>query len=63
MKASEAITILEALSPDQEVTIIIGEAKFTKPNGFGPGTPNFPQWVDRSYYWPYGNEITCKTVH
>ena len=68
MKASEAIKILEGLSPNHEVTLDIGvRARKLKPEDFGPayaylpGTPG-PLWVDQISFWPKRNEVTCK-VH
>ena len=63
MKASEAILILKALSPDHEVTLDIGVRKI-KPvepirgaNAYLPGQM-IPAW--QGQFWPNRNEITCK---
>lgn len=64
MKASEAIAILEGLSPSHEVTLDIGVRKVTKPEhapayGYAAGqTP--PLWHTGGFWTPYRNEITCK---
>ena len=61
MKASEAITILEALDPGTEVTLVISRAPSVKLSNPGPAFtmplvdtiwPSYPQYT-----------VTCKNVH
>lgn len=68
MKASEAIAILEALDPKQEVTLTLNvPVKLNKPepmlpqnvHTYGPGTA-LHQWVIGKEFWPNRNEVTCK---
>ena len=68
MKASEAIAILEALDPKQEVTLTLNvPVKLNKPEPmlpkreFGPAVAyGSPQWVIGKEFWPSRNEVTCK---
>lgn len=60
MKVSEAITLLKALDPDQEVTLTITRVKkapeYTPPS-YHDGYYN-PIWVN--YDWPSYPDITCR---
>ena len=75
MKASEAITILEALDPSTEVTLVISRATKTKPVEPFPGREYVEgrgEWLKRTHAvdtfditWPQHPQwtVTCDNVH
>lgn len=64
MRASEAISILEALDPKQEVTLTLNvPVKLNKPEPLLPKNAvvyGSPSWVIGNEFWVPRNEITCK---
>lgn len=70
MKASEAIAILEALDPKQEVTLTLNvPVKLNKPepllpkNAVAYGHGIQPTWLNGPQpFWPSRNDLTC-SVH